>query len=42
MTENKLDISKATEAIKDARFVDALSSLESNLEKDPNHIDSLK
>ncbi len=41
MTENKLDISKATEAIKDARFVDALSSLESNLEKDPNHIDSL-
>ena len=41
MTENKLDISKATEAIKDARFVDALSLLESNLEKDPNHIDSL-
>jgi len=41
MTENKLDISRATEAIKDARFVDALSLLESNLEKDPNHIDSL-
>ena len=41
MTENKLDISRATEAIKDARFVDALSLLESNLEKDPKHIDSL-
>ena len=41
MTDNKLDISRATEAIKDARFVDALSLLESNLAKDPNHIDSL-
>ena len=41
MTDNKLDISRATEAIKDARFVDALSLLESNLTKDPNHIDSL-
>ena len=41
MTENKLDTSRATEAIKDARFVEALSLLESNLTKDPKHIDSL-
>ena len=41
MTQNKLDISRATEAIKDARFIEALSLLESNLTKDPNHIDSL-
>ena len=41
MTQNKLDISRPTEAIKDARFVEALSLLESNLTKDPNHIDSL-
>ena len=41
MTENKLDTSRATEAIKDARFVEALNLLESNLIKDPKHIDSL-
>ena len=41
MTQNKLDISRPTEAIKDARFVEALSLLESNLAKEPNHIDSL-
>ena len=41
MTQNKLDISRPTEAIKDARFVEALSLLESNLTKDPKHIDSL-
>ena len=40
MTQNKLDISRATEAVKAARFVEALSLLESNLAKDPNHIDS--
>ncbi len=41
MTQNKLDISRATEAVKATRFVEALSLLESNLAKDPNHIDSL-
>ncbi len=41
MSQNKLDISRATEAVKAARFVEALSLLESNLAKDPNHIDSL-
>ena len=41
MTQNKLDISRATEAVKATRFVEALSLLESNLVKDPNHIDSL-
>ena len=41
MTQDKLDISRATEAIKDIRFVEALGLLESNLAKDPNHIDSL-
>ena len=41
MTQNKLDTSRATEAVKDSRFIEALSLLESNLAKDPNHIDSL-
>ncbi|MBT5217773.1 MAG: hypothetical protein HOM10_09185, partial [Gammaproteobacteria bacterium] len=41
MTQNKLDISQATEALKGTRFVEALSLLELNLEKDSNHIDSL-
>ena len=41
MTQDKLDISRATEAIKDIKFVEALGLLESNLAKDPNHIDSL-
>jgi tetratricopeptide (TPR) repeat protein len=41
MTQNKLDISRATEAVKDTRFVEALGLLESNLAEDPNHIDSL-
>jgi len=41
MTQDKLDITRATEAIKDIRFVEALGLLESNLAKDPNHIDSL-
>jgi tetratricopeptide (TPR) repeat protein len=41
MTQNKLDISRPTEAIKDARFVEALSLLKSNLAKEPSHIDSL-
>ena len=41
MIKNKLDISKATEAVKETRFIEALSLLESNLAKDPNHIESL-
>ena len=41
MTQDKLDITRATEAIKDIRFVEALGLLESNLAKDSNHIDSL-
>ena len=41
MIKNKLDISKATEAVKETRFIEALSLLESNLAEDPNHIESL-
>ena len=41
MTENKLNIERASKAIKDSRFVEALSFLESNLAKDPYHKDSL-
>ena len=41
MSQTQLDISKATEAVKEARFVEALRLLKSNLAKDPNHIDSL-
>ena len=41
MTKTKLDISRASESIRDHRFVEALSLLEGNLSKDPQHIDSL-
>ena len=41
MTQDKLDISRATESVKDNRFDEALGLLESNLAKDPNHINSL-
>ena len=41
MTEDKLNIERASKAIKDSRFVEALSFLESNLAKDPYHKDSL-
>ncbi len=41
MDQFKLDIERASKAIRDSRFVEALSFLESNLAKDPNHIDSL-
>ena len=41
MSNTQLDTSKATEAIKETRFVEALRLLKLNLEKDPNHIDSL-
>ena len=41
MSQTQLDTSKATEAVKEARFVEALRLLKSNLAKDPNHIDSL-
>ena len=41
MDQFKLDIERASKAIRDSRFVEALSFLESNLAKDPHHIDSL-
>ena len=41
MDQFKLDIERASKAIRDSRFVEALSFLESNLAKDPYHIDSL-
>ena len=41
MSKTQLDTSKATEAVKETRFVEALRLLKLNLEKDPNHIDSL-
>ena len=41
MTESNLDISRASKAIRDSRFVEALSMLESNLAKDPDHLESL-
>ena len=41
MSKTPLDTSKATEALKETRFVEALRLLKLNLEKDPNHIDSL-
>ena len=41
MSNTQLDTSKATEAIKETRFVEALRLLKLNLEKNPNHIDSL-
>ena len=41
MTQSKLDVSRASQSIKDHRFVEALSLLEGNLSKDPQHIDSL-
>ena len=36
-----LDVSKATRAIREAKFVEALRLLKSNLAEDPDHIDSL-
>ena len=36
-----LDVSKATTAVKEARFIEALRILKSNLSEDPNHLDSL-
>ena len=36
-----LDVSKATRAIREAKFVEALRLLKSNLLEDPNHLDSL-
>ena len=41
MDEEKLNIERASKAIRDSRFVEGLSFLESNLSKDPNHKDSL-
>ena len=36
-----LDVSKASTAVKEARFIEALRILKSNLSEDPNHLDSL-
>ncbi len=36
-----LDVSKATRAVREAKFVEALRLLKMNLAEDPNHIDSL-
>ena len=36
-----LDVSKATRAVREAKFVEALRLLKSNLAEDPDHIDSL-
>ena len=41
MNQEKLNIERASKAIRDSRFVEGLSFLESNLSKDPNHKDSL-
>ena len=41
MSKTQLDTSKAIKAVKEARFIEALRLLKLNLEKDPNHIDSL-
>ena len=41
MTENNFDIDKVSTAIKEQRFVQALSALESNLIKQPKHIECL-
>ena len=41
MDQFKLDIERASKAIRESRFVEGLSFLESNLAKDPYHIDSL-
>ena len=41
MNQEKLNIERASKAIRDSRFVECLSFLESNLSKDPNHKDSL-
>ena len=41
MSKTQLDTSKATKALKDAKFFEALRLLKLNLEKDPNHIESL-
>ena len=41
MDQEKLNIERASKAIRDSRFVEGLSFLESNLSKDPNHKDSL-
>ena len=41
MTQNKLDISQASLAIKENRFAAALTYLKSNLKENPDHIDSL-
>ena len=41
MSKTQLDTSKAIKAVKEARFIEALRLLKFNLEKDPNHIDSL-
>ncbi len=41
MTENNFDIDKVSTAIKEQRFVQALSALESNLIKQPKHVECL-
>ena len=41
MSKTQLDTSKAIKAVKETRFIEALRLLKLNLEKDPNHIDSL-
>ena len=41
MMEKKLDIARVTNAVKDHRFVEALSLIEGNLASDPEHKDSL-
>ena len=41
MDQEKLNIERASKAIRDSRFVEGLSFLETNLSKDPNHKDSL-
>ena len=41
MSKAQLDTSKAIKAVKETRFIEALRLLKLNLEKDPNHIDSL-
>ena len=41
MKPNKFDLEKVTYSMKEERFVEALSSLESNLASQPNHFECL-
>ena len=41
MKPNKFDLEKVTYSMKEERFVEALSALESNLASQPNHFECL-